>query len=85
MYLVYDNSYQVIGIASSDRATWTKFGTDNVTVVGPIEVDRPINWGEVREESYGIHYGGADQYNTMKDGVPPPPLSSYEDYGKLTH
>ena len=81
VYLVFDNSYQVIGVASGDRAGWTKFGTENVTVVGPVEVDRPIDWGTVTEEQYGIHYGPVTEYNEMKDGVPMPEPSTYDELG----
>lgn len=81
VYLVFDNSYQVLGVASGERSGWTKFAGENVTVVGPVEVDSPIDWGNVREEQYGIDFGPVSEYADMKDGVPPAPLSSYEDYG----
>lgn len=81
VYLVYDNSYQVIGVASGDRASWTKFGDENITVVGPVELDKPIDWEATKEERYGIDFGPVSEFADMKDGVPLEPLTSYEEYG----
>lgn len=72
VYLVFDNSYQVIGVASGERTSWTKFAGENVTVVGPVEVDSPIDWDSTKEEQYGIDFGPIGEYPTMKDGVPDP-------------
>jgi hypothetical protein len=81
VYLVFDNSYQVIGVASGDRAGWTRFGSEDVTVVGPVPLDQPIDWDTTREEQYGINFGPVADYNEQKDGVPLPPQSTYEDFG----
>lgn len=74
VYLVFDNSYQVLGVASGDRAAYTKFADQAVFVVGPVEVDSPIDWGTVREDRYGIDFGPTGDYADMKDGVPAPPV-----------
>lgn len=81
VYLVFDNSYQVLGVASGEKASHTKFGDQAVFVVGPVEVDSPINWDSVREDRYGVDFGPVSEYADMRDGVPPAPLSSYEDFG----
>ncbi len=85
VYLVYDNSYQVIGVASGDQKSWTKFSDQEVTVVGPIELDKLIDWSATREERYGIDFGPISQYNEQVDGVPMPDPSTYEELGKKTH
>lgn len=85
VYLVFDNSYQIVGVASGEKASYTKFGDQAVSVVGPVEVDSPINWGNVREDRFGIDFGPISDYATMKDGVPLEPFTTYEEFGKVTH
>jgi|SRR5687768_847349 len=85
VYLVYDQNYQVVGVASGERTSVTKFADQPITVIGPVEVDSPINWGTVQEEQFGPNLGGVAPYVNLKDGVPLPPQSTYEDFGHPTH
>ncbi len=86
VYLVYDNSYQVLGVASSDKAAHTKFADQAVFVVGPVELDTPVDWGTVREDRYGVDFGPVADYANMNDGVPLQlELGFYESLGHPTH
>lgn len=74
VYLVFDENYQVVGVASGDRAAYTMYGKQAVRVLGPVEVNKPIDWDATQEERYGVDFGHAGQYATLKDGVPAPPV-----------
>lgn len=84
-YLVFDKNYQVLGVVSGERAAYTMFGKQAVRVLGPVEMNKPIDWDSTTEERYGVDFGPVTDYNDMRDGVPPLPPSSYEDFGLHTH
>lgn len=82
VYLVFDDTYQVVGVASTERQSYAAFNnTAAVRVIGPVEVDSPIDWGSVQEDHYGPDLGPVKDFNSMKDGVPMPEPSSYDELG----
>lgn len=86
VHLVFDSNYQVVGVASANQIKYGTFTDGPVTVVGPVVIGESIDWDQVTEEQYGPGFTGEQmhEYIYMKDGVPPAPLSSYEDYGLKT-
>jgi hypothetical protein len=86
VYLVYDNSYQVIGVVSGEKQSYTSFGEQAVSVVGPIELGKPVDWANVREDRFGIDFGPVSEYSEMNDGVPPTPEPDfYQGFGIKNH
>jgi hypothetical protein len=83
VHLVFDQNYQVVGVATGTQVKFDKFSDGPVKVVGPVVIGEPINWDQVEEELYGpwdpreqMH-----EYVYMNDGVPPVPLTTYEEFG----
>ncbi len=86
VYLVYDNAYQVIGVVSGEKQSYTSFGDQAVSVVGPVEMGKPIDWENVREDRFGIDFGPVTEYTEMTDGVPPlEETEFYKGFGIKNH